>query len=314
VPASTSKFLKILVNLGKQKMSSAPAMTLSSLAAQAYLDGYAFHGDIDLQPERFENQLWAVIEKHLGSNASDATTLSFFSTLHTTDLYLTVACSPLSERAWARFGTAYQRYIDKVARAVSPTSDAARDLASDVTADLFMPDRSGHSRIASFDGQQSLATWLRVLISHRATNARMLKWNSCERIERLSDVADVGAVTRMETALSAKKYEAILADCFKLASESLTDRERLTLLWRYDDGLRICEIAGAFDVDPSSITRQLQKTHLKLQKKIISVLTLKYRLGPAAIKECVVDLLENPAHSLLVFLKASASRHTGQTS
>ena len=252
-----------------------------------------------------------VIEKHLGSNAPAATTLSFFSALHTTDLYLTVACSRSSDRAWARFVTAYQSYIGNVARFVLPNNDAARELASDVVADLFMPDNSGHSRIASFDGQQSLATWLRVLMSHRATNLRMLKWNTCERIERLSGVADVAAITRMEAAISASRYEAILEDCFELSSKSLTDRERLILLLHYDDGLRLVEIARALDVHPSGITRQLHKTHLKLQKKIVSVLTVKYHLGPAAIKECLVDLLDNPAHSLLVFLKTSAISHTG---
>ena len=102
-----------------------------------------------------------IIEKHLGSNATPAAALSFFSTLHTTDLYLTIACSQSGDRAWTRFVTAYQKYMDKVARFVSPTSDAARELASDVMADLFLHDRSGRSRIASFDGQQSLATWLR---------------------------------------------------------------------------------------------------------------------------------------------------------
>jgi RNA polymerase sigma factor (sigma-70 family) len=292
-------------------MSSAPAMTLSCLSTRAYSDGYASHGDIDLQPERFENQLRLVIEKHLGANAPAAATLSFFSTLHTTDLYLAVACSQSSERAWARFVTAYQRYIDKVARFVSPTSDAARDLASEVIADLFLSDRSGCSRIASFDGQQSLATWLRVLMSNRATNLRKLKWNTCEPLERLSEVADAAALTKMEAALSANTYEAILKDCFQVASKSLTDRERLILLWRYDDGLRLVEIASALEVHPSGITRQLQKTHLKLQKKIISVLSLKYHLGPAAIKECLVDLLENPAHSLLAFLKTPPVSHTG---
>jgi len=140
-------------------------------------------------------------------------------------------------------------------------------------------------------------------MSHRATNLRMLKWNTCERIARLSDVADVAAITRMEAALRASKYEGILEDCFKLASESLTDRERLILLLRYDDRLRVFEIARAVDVHPSGITRQLQKTHLKLQKKIISLLTVKHHLGPAAIKECLFDLLDNPHHSLLVFLR-----------
>jgi len=41
-------------------------MALSSLAARAYSDGYASHGDIDLQPEIFANQWWVVIERHLG--------------------------------------------------------------------------------------------------------------------------------------------------------------------------------------------------------------------------------------------------------
>jgi RNA polymerase sigma-70 factor len=294
-------------------MSIAPAMTLSSLAAQAYSDGYASHGDIDVPPQRFENQLNLVIEKHLGPNAPAAATLSFFSTLHTTDLYLTVACSQSSDRAWTRFATAYQEYIDKIARFVSPNRDAARELVSEVMADLFMPGRSGRSRIASFDGQQSLATWLRVVMSNRATNLRTLKWNTREPIERASDVADVAAITRIEAAVSASRYGAMLKDCFELASESLTVRERLILLLRYDDGLRVFEIARALDVHPSGITRQLQKTHLKLQKKIISVLTVKYHLGPEAIKECLADLLENPAHSLLVFLKASRRPRTRQT-
>lgn len=293
-------------------MSSAPAITLSSLATKAYWDGYASHGDIDLQPEKFESHLWVVIEKHLGSNAPAAATLSFFNTLHTTDLYLTVACFQSSDRAWTRFVTAYQRYIDKVARFVSPTRDAACELASDVMADLFMPDKSGRSRIASFDGQQSLATWLRFLMSNRATNLRMLKWNTCEPIERLSGLADVAAITRMEAAISASRYEAMLEDCFKLASKSLTDRERLILLLRYDDRLRVFEIARTLEVHPTGISHQLHKTHLKLQKKILSVLAVKYHLGPAAIKECLVDLLENPAHSLLVILKASAHCQTGQ--
>ena len=50
-------------------MSSAPAMTMSSLAIQAYAEGYASFGDIDLELERFARQLWLVIEKHLGVNA-----------------------------------------------------------------------------------------------------------------------------------------------------------------------------------------------------------------------------------------------------
>lgn len=286
-------------------MSSAPAMTLSSLAAQAYSDGYASHGDIDLQPERFESQLWVVIERHLGSNAPASTRLNFFRTLRTTDLYLTIACAQPTESAWRRFINAYQKYIKDVARFVSPTDDVARELAEDLLSDLFLPDGSGRSRIASFDGQQSLATWLRVVISRRAINYRLLKWNSFERSDHPAEVADKASLGRIETALRNNRYAAILNESFRLASESLTDRERLILLMRYEEGLRLVEIAKVLGVRASGITRQFQQIHLKLQKKIISVLAVKYHLGPEAIKECLLDVLENPAHSLLVFLKAS---------
>jgi RNA polymerase sigma-70 factor (ECF subfamily) len=286
-------------------MSSAPAVIVSNLAMQAYSDGYACYGDIDLKLERFESQLRLVIEKHLGASALEAATLRFINTLHTADLYLAIACSQSSDRAWEQFISAYQSYIDKVAWFVSPTSDSARELATSVMADLFMPDRSGHSRIASFDGQQSLATWLRVLMSNRAINLRMLKGNNCEPIERLSDVTDVAAIARMRSALSASKYQDIIDDCFKLASACLTERQQLILLWHYDDGLRLNEIGRVLGVHPTGISRQLHKTHLKLRKKIIFFLTAKHKLSPAAVKECLLDLFDNPHYSLLSYLRVS---------
>lgn len=286
-------------------MTAAPEPTFSSLVAQAYRKGYAQHGEIDLKAERFENCLCLVMEKHPDSNgpAATATWVDYFQTLRTTDLYLTVACAQPTELAWKRFITAYQRFINEVARFVSPSNDVARELAENLLSDLFLPDGSGRSRIASFDGRQSLATWLRVVISRRAINHGLLKWNGFERGDRPPDVADKASIGRIEAAIRSNRYEAILHECLKLASESLTDRERLMLLMRYDEGLRLVEIAKVLAVHPSGITRQFQHIHLKLQKKIVSFLAVKYHLGPEAIKECLLDVIENPAHSLLVFLR-----------
>jgi RNA polymerase sigma-70 factor len=286
-------------------MSSAPAVTLSGLATQAYRSGYAQHGEIDLPPETFETQLRVILEKHLGPNAAASIQLSFADTLRTTDLYLTIACAQPTELGWRRFSVAYQRYIDQVARFVSPTNSESWELAENLLADLFLHDSSGASRIASFDGRQSLATWLRVVISRRAINHSLLKWNSVERFDHSADVTDKASVDRIESAVRNNRYGAILSEAFEIASESLTDRERLMLLLRYDDGLRMGEIAKAFGIHPSGITRQFQQLHLKLQKRIVSILAVKHHLGPEAIKECLLDIIENPSHSLLVFLKAS---------
>ena len=286
-------------------MSCDPALSLSGLAAEAFSQGYAVHGDMGLEPRIFEDHLGFVIEKHLGSNASATAQLGLFSTLHTTDLYLAVGCAQSSERAWRRFVVAYEKHVNDVAKFVSPTRDAARELAANILSDLFMPDRSGYSRIASFDGQQSLATWLRVIINRRAINQGLLKWNSFEHLDRLKDIVDQASTSKIEAAVRRGEYEAILTDCFRLASESLTRHEQLLLLLRYEEGLRVFEVARVLAIHPTRVTHQLHHVHVKLQKKIVSLLAVEYHLSPAAIKECVLDLMENPAHSLLEFLKQS---------
>lgn len=291
---------------------SSHEVTVFTLAAQAYSDGYTLHGDIDLDRETFENGVHVVIEKHLGPDAPDSARLSFLRTLHTNDLYLAAACAQASEQAWRRFVAVYQKHINDVARFVA-RSDLAYELANNVLTDLFMPGRSGRSRIASFDGRESLGTWLRAVINHRAINQGLLKWNTFDSIDRAAEVADNSGIRRIEASIRGSRYESILPDAFERSIQSLTDRERLLLVLRYEDGLRIVEIAEVLRVHPSGVTRQLRQICLKLQKKIISVLALRHHLGPAAIRECVLDLLENPAYSLLEVLKASESARMEQS-
>lgn len=294
-------------------ISTEPEMMLTGLFAQAYSDGFAIHGDIGLPPAAFESRLQKVIEKHLGSNPSAAKTRAFLRSLHTSDLYLAAGCSQPGDRAWRSFVATYQKYISDSARSVSSTADAGRDLAADVLSNLFLHDRSENSRIASFDGQQSLATWLLAIISHRAANETLRKWNTFERIDRLYDLTDRASLRRVEADLRANRYRATIGDCFKLASESLTTHERLVLLLRFDDGLRNTEIARQLDVHPSGVTRQLQHTCLKLKKRMISLLANKHRLGPAAIKECLADVLENPEHSIIVLIREAVGHDAAQS-
>lgn len=177
-------------------------------------------------------------------------------------------------------------------------------------ADLFMPDSSGQPRIASFDGQQSLATWLRLVVSRRAINHGTLKWNSFERIDRLADIVDQTATNRIEAAIRAHRFEEISKGCFIRASESLTDHERLIVLMHYEQGLRIVEVARVLDIHPSGVSRQLRRVHDKLQREIVSVLAVEHQLGPAAISECLVYMLENPEHSLLAIIRTWADGDT----
>lgn len=291
-------------------MICVPELTFSRLATQAYADGYAVHGEIDLQLETFANRLLLVVEKHLGPNVSAISLNSFFISLHLTDLYLASACSQPSDAAWRRFEAAYRKFINDVARFVSSSADEAREVAADVEANLYMPGLSGQSRIASFDGQQSLATWLRVVISRIAINHKASRWNKVERLDPLEDVPDNRSAARIEANIRRGRYEAIVEDCFREACKSLTDRERLIVLLHYGEGLRLVEIARCFDLHPSRVTRGLQSAQSKIQKAVVSLMTLKYELGPVAIQEALAEMLENAAYSPLMIIKELKNEET----
>jgi RNA polymerase sigma-70 factor len=284
-------------------MTIEPQLTFSSLAAEAYSRAYIAHGDLELQQQEFENYLVLAVEKQSRLEVSTTRRVSILQTLHTTDLYLTAACAKPTEAAWRCFVTAYRKYINDIARLVSPRGSAGSELAANVLSNLFLADGSGKSRIASFNGRETLATWLRVIISRRAINQGLLKRNTFENVDGRVDIADNTSIGRIEAAIQGDRYENILEDCLSLASDSLTDRERLMLLLRYEEGLRVVEVASALGIHPSGVTRKLHHTHLKLKTKIVAVLASKYHFGSEATKECLVDMVENPAHSFLKLLK-----------
>jgi len=130
---------------------------LEELFEQAYSDGYGFHGDLGLEAEVFAEHLTTIAEKHLGPGAPRSATFSFIDSLHISDVYLAAACAQHSAAAWSRFMGLYQKYLKNIALPVSPSRDSASELADSVLVELYLPDRSGHSRIASYHGRSSFA-------------------------------------------------------------------------------------------------------------------------------------------------------------
>jgi RNA polymerase sigma-70 factor len=284
-------------------MSRSAKPSPADLFEQAYSDGYICHGDFGLEPEEFTAHLIAIAQKHLGQGVPQAVALSFIDSLHTCDVYLAAACAHHSADAWGRFMSLYQKYLKAIALSVSPSSDAAQELSDNVLVEMFLPDCSGHSRIASYHGRSSLATWLRAIVCHRAINERERKDNSLERIESMPEMAETGSERNIEAMLRAARYENVINDSLRSSCNRLTDRERLLLLLRYDEELQVSQIARLLGVCPSTVTRQLERVQGKLRENVVSTLTSKHNLQEAAIEECLTDLLENPSHSILALIK-----------
>jgi RNA polymerase sigma-70 factor len=270
---------------------------------QAYHRGCAVHGALELQLEHFKSHVIWVVKRNLEPGASSQEAINFIRTLHTNDIYLGLACARQTETAWDRFNTLYRKYIDDLATFATLTKTAAADLADSVLAELFLPDHSGQSRIASYQGRSSLATWLRVIVSHRATNERKRICNNTDSIESIHDIADETGLYRMEASLRARRYGRIIGESLRSSCQCLTDRERLILLLRYDDGLHLGQIGRLLGVHQSTITRQIEGACKKLREAVVANLLTKHKLHRAAIDECEAEILENPSYSILSLIE-----------
>lgn len=293
-------------------MLSTPDLEL--LIARAYTEGRAHFGDLGLDLASFRDRIQSIVRKHLGMSPSEREAIEFVKGLHGRDLYLATACAQQSPclsandwqdvsaqnacLAWKVLGTTYKAFIHDVARLFFRQSFVAQDLADNIVADLFLPDRSGTSRIMSYDGRSSLCTWLRVVLYNRAINARRRVYSQSEEVG--VNVPDGPALVRVEQAMRARRYETPLADSLQLACRRLSPSERLLLLWRYEDGLQLGQIAGLLGIHQSNVTRRLERMQERLRSQVISVLSKKYGMSGPAIQECMRDGVENPGHAISI--------------
>ncbi len=170
---------------------------------------------------------------------------------------------------------------------------------------LYLQDRSGRQRIASYDGRSSLATWLRVIVVNHAINERNRRKLPVE--ECVADIPDGRALARFESALRATRYGNALSDSLTCALRQLKSAERLMLIWRYEDDMPLGDMAHLLGIHQSNVTRRLVRVQAKLRESVIENLASQHQLSPAAIQECLIDLIENPfiSVSLMSIVKES---------
>lgn len=301
---------------------------LEALVTKFYSEGTASFGDLGLATDAFAKRITAIVNKRLGPSPSDEAVLAFVAGLHGRDLYLATACAQYSPAntakssqgeqeqssiPWKAFEKTYKTYIRSLARFFHRESFLAEDLADNMLADLFLPDRSGASRIASYDGGSALSTWLRVILCNRFINAR--RNSSTSQSKQLqTDIPDQPALNNIESAVRTQRYGPVLEDALLSACRNLTPRERLVLLWRYEQGLRLGTIARLLGIHQSNVTRQLERMQKKLRDEVVTFLSTKHGLTPPAIQEYLEDIVTNPGHnmSILEFIRRGREATPGK--
>lgn len=280
-------------------MTDSTTLSLASFSAQAYAEAFAYHGDLELRLSPYVSRLAEISNHHLLPPAAPDEVAAFLKSLHTADLYLAIACGRRSETAWKRFARLYQDHLHEVTRRVCSSRSMADEIAESAMGHVYLPDGSGRSRIANFDGRSSLRFWLLVIVKRLAIREQQRRCNQAECLDEHSDIADWQSVGRLEAHIRRVRYQELIRACLTQMTGDLSQREVLILQFRYLQGLKASEIAHLLDVHRSSVTRQLERTHGKLKEAILARLVAVKPLNAAAVEECLVEMLEDPEYATL---------------
>jgi RNA polymerase sigma-70 factor len=280
------------------------------LVRERYRLAVSVNGDLGVDQQAFADHLRRIANRCLGSQQAGLSRLvEFVRSLHSNDLLLALGCARGNDAAWQRFCTVYRKYLADLSRRLTRYSPDPQELGDVIWVDLFLPDRSGQSRIASYDGRSSLTTWLRVVVSNRVINEHLRKGSRFSNLDRIPEPADPAALHNVESRLGRSRYGSMILKCFERASALLKPQERLILLLRYDQGLSLGEIARLHSVHQSTITRQIERIAREMRDNMISLLASEYGLDRQATDECLIVASEtiSTSISILDFLRGLVS-------
>lgn len=253
-----------------------------------YRFGVINHGDLRLHREAYDAQFRSVVSRFAGVSADNAETVRFASNLHGSDLYLSISCAEGSDPAWRRFHQLYFRTLSEQFLGLTRGGrDVAAEQADTLVSDLYLPDSSGRPRIGSYDGRSSLATWLHVIVNHRWINERQKRRNELPLLSDASEMDSRDAMAHVERHVLRERYTEPAVRALEQACLCLTPEERQLLLWRYDNELKLGEIAGRLTLHQSNVTRQITKVCGKIQALVMATLIHRQRLSAEAVDECL---------------------------
>jgi RNA polymerase sigma-70 factor (ECF subfamily) len=258
--------------------------------------GQIYYGDVDISLEVFSDYVWGIACKHLNGSADEPSVVNFTKKLYLRDLYLACGCVYHSEKAWTTFDVRYRKFLTDLVRFCYRHGTDNEEVADSVFVSLYFNDRSGRQRIASYDGRSSLATWLRVIVINRAINDRSERRLASD--EGVGDIPDSRALTNLDATLRARRYGSILSESLSQALREITAKERLMLLWRYEQNLQLGEIAQLMGIHQSNVTRQLLRLQTRLRVSVVQRLASQHQMSASAIEECLAEVVDNPQISI----------------
>lgn len=251
-------------------------------------------------------------------------TRDFFNAIQHGDLFLALACSQGSERAWWEFDQNHRSYLERVARHLASTEIDAQEVIDTVYVELYgtrVVDGERVSKFASYSGRGSLRGWLRTVIWHSLVDLHRASHDEVSLDEMTETVGEglahanfaeiqLGGEGEMLDQITRERYRKATVEAIENAFAGLDDHEKLLLLYYHVDSLKLREIArlveeptsplrGWFQrksaareknpntrIHESTVMRWLEKCYGKILETFRRELTEKHSLQSEEIEFC----------------------------
>lgn len=252
-------------------------------------------------------------------------TKNFLNALHHEDLFMTIACSNGSERAWWDFDKQHRAYMERIARHLASTEIDAQEVIDTVYGELYgtrVVDGARVSKFASYSGRGSLRGWLRTVIWHSLVDLHRASHDEVSLDEMTENVGEgmahsnfaeteLGGENQMMDHLAYDNYRKATLVSIEKAFATLDPHEKLLLLYYHVESMKLREIArmvenpdsplrdwfqrrsAAREKDPASrihestIMRWLEKTYGKVLELFTVELTGTHGLKKEEIEICI---------------------------
>ena len=287
--------------------------------------------------ECFVESLHRTIEKYLASAGDEPLSkrdiVDFISQIQADDLFMAIACSRGSERAWWEFDQQHRSYMERVARHLAKTEVDAQEVIDQVYVELYgtkVVDGERQSKFSTYSGRGSLRGWLRTVIWHSIVDLHRAGHDEVSLDELTETVgegaaqagfaeAPAGGEDAMIDHITLQKYRHSTLSAIAKAFATLDPHEKLLLLYYHSDGMKLREIAklvesessplrgwfqrksAAREKDPatriheSTVMRWLEKCYAKVLELFRTELTSQHGLKSEEVEICMELVMEDLA-------------------
>jgi RNA polymerase sigma-70 factor (ECF subfamily) len=201
--------------------------------------------------------------------------------LHTSDLYLAIACADGDAAALAAFEETLGPEITRSLGKLSLRGPDAAELHQKLRHKLFVAAEGAAGRIATYSARGPLRAWLRALVVHEALSEHRRRGR--EDHETDSVIGDLAADDDPELAQIRARYAAPFREAFGAALGGLSPRDRNVLRLVYGEGLTVEQVALMYGVHRVSVSRWLQQTRASLLEGTRALLRDRLKLDDAEL-------------------------------